>query len=84
MPSTPKLYRDQVGFSHLEPVLIPPIENPMLATFTAAWFNVFIGQSSGKAGKGSEAYESIYGGGADSVCKYAKMANCSVGPSRSP
>ena len=56
----------------------------MLATFTAAWFNVFIGQSSGKAGKGSEAYESIYGGGADSVCKYAKMANCSVGPSRSP
>jgi hypothetical protein len=35
-------YRNQVGFSHLEPVLSPPIENPMLATFTAAWFNIFL------------------------------------------
>ncbi len=68
----------QVGSSHLEPVLLPPIENPFLATFTAAWFNVHIGQASGKAGPGSQAYELIYGSAADSVCKYAPMANCSV------
>ena len=74
----PKLYRDQVGSSHLEPVLLPPIENPYLATFTAAWFNVHIGQSAGRSGPGSAAYEAIYGEGDGSVCGYAKMANCSV------
>jgi len=77
-PTTPRLYRDLVGSSHLEPVLIPPIESPFLAAFTAAWFNVFIGQSAGKAAPGSEAYDAIYGHGPGSVCEYAPMANCSV------
>ena len=81
--STPRLYRDVHGSSHLEPVLFPPIESPYLATFTAAWFNIFLGQSSGRAGPGSTAYEAIFGTGTNSVCHYAKMANCSV-PSRAP
>jgi hypothetical protein len=78
-PPPPRLYRDLVGSSHLEPVLSPPIESPYLATFTAAWLNVFIGQSSGKAPPGSETYERIFGPtGEGSVCGYAQMANCSV------
>ena len=36
------VYRDEVGWSHLEPVLWPPIENPFLATFTAAWLKVIL------------------------------------------
>jgi hypothetical protein len=79
MPTAPpRLYRDVQGSSHLEPVLVPPIESPYLATFTAAWFNVFIGQAVGKAEPGSDAYEAIYGTGEGSVCGYAPMANCSV------
>ena len=27
---------------HLEPVLLPPIENPLLGVYTAAWFNVCV------------------------------------------
>lgn len=78
--TTPRLYRDVVGSSHLEPVLVPPIESPFLATFTAGWFDVIIGQSAGRAGPGSDAYEGIYGHGPESVCKYAQMANCTVAP----
>lgn len=39
-PLQANAYRDETGWSHLEPVLSPPIENPFLATFTAAWFQV--------------------------------------------
>ena len=39
----PRALRYEVGWSHLEPVLWPPCENPLLATFTAAWLKVFLG-----------------------------------------
>ena len=29
-------YRDETGWSHLEPIMIPPIYNPTVATYTAA------------------------------------------------
>lgn len=67
-----KLYRNQVGFSHLEPVLIPPIENPMLATFTAAWFQIYLNGDKG------EYYDLIFGSSNSSVCKYAAMKECHV------
>lgn len=45
-PVYPKMWRYITGASstHLEPVLLPPLENPLLATYTAAWFKVFLGQ----------------------------------------
>ena len=74
MPTTtPRLYRDLVGSSHLEPVLAPPIEQPYLATFTAAWLEIFLGGNTS-----SRSYEAIFGSGEGGVCGYAKMANCSV------
>eukprot|EP01079_Euglenida_sp_SAG-EU17-18_P011725 gene11725-320_t len=49
MPSNlPRVYRDEKGWSHLEPVLWPPIENPLLATFTAAWFKIFLSGDKGQ------------------------------------
>jgi hypothetical protein len=39
-PGLPRAYRNIKGSSHLEPVLVPPIENPLLATYTAAWMQV--------------------------------------------
>lgn len=42
----PKLWRNLVGSSHLEPVLtphLPMLENPYLATYTAAWFKYNLG-----------------------------------------
>ena len=36
-------YRDEVGWSHLEPVLWPPCENPLLATYSAAWIRTIVG-----------------------------------------
>lgn len=71
--TTPRLYRDLVGSSHLEPVPVPPIEQPYLATFTAAWLEILLGGNTS-----SRAYEAIFGRGEGSVCGYAKMANCSV------
>lgn len=68
-----KAYRNQVGFSHLEPVLWPPVENPFLATFTAAWFKVYLdGDSSGQY------YDLIFGSDNTSLCKYAEMKECMV------
>jgi len=43
-PVYPKIWRYLKGSSHLEPVTEPPAENPLLATFTAAWFKYNIGQ----------------------------------------
>lgn len=67
-----KVYRNQVGFSHLEPVLVPPIENPLLATFTAAWFQIYLNGDKG------EYYDLIFGSSASSICKYAEMEECIV------
>jgi len=67
----PSVLRDVVGFSHLEPLLAPPIENPLLATYTAAFFKVFLNGDRG------EFYDAIYGGsGPSSLCGHAPMADC--------
>ena len=74
----PSALRNEVGWSHLEPVLWPPCENPLLATYTAAWLKVFLTQDRG------EYYELLFGAGADSLCQHAPMVNCSVVPPKSP
>lgn len=57
--------------SILPQVLTPPIENPLLATYTAAWFKIYI---NGDAG---EYYNLIYDTASpDSLCNSAPMANC--------
>jgi hypothetical protein len=67
----PLAYRNEVGWSHLEPVLVPPIENPLLATFTAAWFKVYV------SGDPDPAWHSaIYGSGPGSLCGEAPMVEC--------
>jgi len=38
----PKTLRNQIGANHLEPVLLPPIEDPRLARYTAAWFSAYV------------------------------------------
>jgi hypothetical protein len=68
----PRALRYEVGWSHLEPVLWPPCENPLLATFTAAWLKVFLGGDRGAF------FDLIFGGGPDSLCQHAPMVECSV------
>ena len=68
----PSAYRYEVGWSHLEPMLWPPCENPLLATYTAAWLKVFL------SGDRGEYYDLIYGSGPDSLCRHAPMVECSV------
>ena len=75
----PLLYRDEVGYSHLEPVLAPPIENPYLATFTAAWFKIHL-RSGAPGGPGDTWYDMIYGTTPDSLCNSAPMVNCTLVP----
>jgi dienelactone hydrolase len=65
----PFAYRNEQGWSHLEPVLLPPIENPLLATFTAAWFKIYVaGDDSWRA--------AIYGSGPGSLCGEAPQVEC--------
>jgi len=66
----PKVFRNQVGFSHLEPLFLN--YNPPLATMTAAWFKIHL-----KGDKG-EYYDLIYGNSSSSLCKYAQMEECLV------
>ena len=68
----PVALRDLTGSSHLEPVLVPPIENPFLATFTAAWFQVFLNGDTGAY------HDLIFGAGPDSLCRHANMTRCYV------
>lgn len=68
----PSAYKDLTGWSHLEPVLAPPIENPLLATFTAAWFKVFLNNDSGAY------HDLVFGDGPDSFCRHAPMTACYV------
>jgi hypothetical protein len=65
-------YRDEVGWSHLEPVLRPPCENPLLATYTAAWLKVML------LGDRAAAFELVFGAGADGLCTHAPMVNCTT------
>jgi len=82
--SFPRLYRNLKGWSHLEPVLFPPIENPLLATYTAAWFKVHQQRQ-----RNGTYYDLLYGGddtgdnkgdnkGEDHICKQGKMVECEV------
>jgi hypothetical protein len=65
----PLAYRNEVGWSHLEPVLLPPIENPLLATFTAAWFKLYLA--------GDESWrDAVYGTGQGSLCGEAPQVEC--------
>ena len=66
----PSALMDATGWSHLEPVLVPPVENPLLATFTAAWFKVFLNADRGVF------YDMVFGGGPDSFCAHANMTEC--------
>jgi hypothetical protein len=66
----PSAYRNVVGWSHLEPVMGAVLENPLLATFTAAWFKVALNGDRG-------VYHSlIFGGGPDSLCQSEPMVGC--------
>mmetsp|Transcript_25308 Transcript_25308/g.49796 ORF Transcript_25308/g.49796 Transcript_25308/m.49796 type:complete len:313 (+) Transcript_25308:19-957(+) len=69
-----KAFRNAEGLSHLEPVLFPPYYNPLLATFTAAWFKVFLNQDRGKF------YDMVFGSAPDSLCKSMEMASCYTQP----
>jgi hypothetical protein len=62
----PSAYRDVTGYSHLEPSLWPPIENPLLATYTAAWFKVFLNKDRGVY------YNLIFGDDPDSFVQIRK------------
>ena len=68
----PSAYRNVEGWSHLEPVLGAVFENPLLATYTAAWFKVMLN------GDRAAFWDLIYGGptNPDSLCNSEKMVGC--------
>merc|ERR1711904_329798 len=68
----PKVFRNEKGFSHLEPMTLN--YNPPIATMTAAWFKIHL-----KGDKG-EYHDLIYGDSSESLCKYAEMEECLVQP----
>ena len=68
----PSAFVNAEGWSHLEPVLVPPIENPLLATYTAAWLKVFLNSDRGAY------YDLTFGGGPDSLCLHANMSSCYI------
>lgn len=74
----PAAYRDEVGWSHEEPNGRPEDglhwENPRLATFTAAWFQVLLNGDTGAY------YDLIFSEDSTSLCKYAEMVDCYVHP----
>lgn len=72
MPMREKAFRDLKGSSHLEPVLWPPVENLLLATYTVAWFEIYLKHDAGAF------FDLIYGKGPESLCKYQAMAACEV------
>ena len=55
-------------------MLVPPIENPLLATYTAAWFKVTLNGDTGFY------HDLIFGSGPDSLCKHANMSGCYATP----
>ena len=68
-----KLYRNLVGWSHLEPVMHAwGTENPFLATFTAFWFQATMLQN-----ETARDYL-VNSSNKDSLCNYAPMAQCFV------
>ena len=77
-PGFATAYRDEEGWSHLEPVLAPPIENPLLATFTAAWFKIFL------AGDKGEFYDLIFSSNNNSMCGHAAQVECWANSTTTP
>lgn len=77
----PKYFRNEVGWSHLEPLSVPLIAkyNPPIGLMTAAWFKIHLSGDTGVY------HELIFGDASDSLCKYAEMKECMVeeGPSSS-
>lgn len=73
-PVYPKLFRNQVGLSHLEPLSVPLLTKyqPAIGLMTAAWFKIHM------AGDKGAYHDLIYGGAVDSLCKYADMSECHV------
>lgn len=73
-PVYPKVFRNEVGWSHLEPLSVPIIAkyNAPLGLMTAAWFKIHLSGDTGRY------YDLIFGGASDSLCKYADMAECIV------
>mmetsp|Transcript_13893 Transcript_13893/g.23027 ORF Transcript_13893/g.23027 Transcript_13893/m.23027 type:complete len:323 (-) Transcript_13893:375-1343(-) len=75
-PMTPAAYRDEVGWSHEEPNGRPDTgmewENPRLATFTAAWFQVMLNGDQGFY------HDLIFSDKPTSLCQYADMVECYV------
>jgi len=73
-PTFPKLFRNEHGWSHLEPLSVPIIAkyNPPIGLMTAAWFKIHLNGDTGVY------HDLIYGDASDSLCKYAEMAECHV------
>lgn len=73
-PVFPKVFRNEVGWSHLEPLSVPLIAkyNPPIGLMTAAWFKIHLSGDTG------EYHDLIYGDASDSLCKYAEMTECIV------
>jgi len=70
----PKLFRNEMGWSHLEPMSMPIISkfNPPIGLMTAAWFKIHLSGDTGRY------HDLIYGDAPDSLCKYAEMKECMV------
>merc|ERR1712070_471065 len=70
----PKVFRNEVGWSHLEPLSVPIIAkyNPPIGLMTAAWFKIHLSGDTGVY------HDLIFGNASDSLCKYADMAECMV------
>ena len=66
-----KAYRKSWHYTHLEPLLIWPICNPLLAKMTAAWFKVFLNDETGGYWK-----DLIFGDKPESLCKSMSMVEC--------
>ena len=67
----PSAYRNAQGWSHLEPVLGAVFENPLLATYTAAWFKIMLNNDRGVY------YDLFYGTASDGgLCQSEGMAGC--------
>jgi pimeloyl-ACP methyl ester carboxylesterase len=66
----PSIYRNVEGWSHLEPVMGAVFENPLLSTWTAAWFKIHLNHDRG------EFFDLIYGTGPDSLCHAQTVVDC--------
>lgn len=71
-PVYPKVFREvgtwSSGGTHTEPVFTP---NPLLATYTAAWFKYTLGLD-----KDNKYHDMIFGNNDDSLCNSQKMSEC--------